>query len=68
MIGTEFISKYRTKEKDFNQASAPRFKIVDADDYLGIISSLNLKMVLELMQESKIYLMKSIPKFMDTLP
>ena len=33
MIGTEFISKYRTKEKDFNQASAPWFKIVDADDY-----------------------------------
>lgn len=33
MIGTEFISKYGTKEKDFNQTSAPWFKIVDADDY-----------------------------------
>jgi len=33
MIGTELISKYRTKEKNFNQTSAPWFRMVDADNY-----------------------------------
>ena len=33
MIGTELISKYRTREKNWDWTSAPWFKIVDADDY-----------------------------------